>query len=345
MWMNNIYIFIRSVLLALIAFLFISCTELKIDGLILLSNNEIEIGILPEVGGRIVLLRKPGKENFLKSDSTLWKNANKLKPKISPYSDFIPYNGHITWVGPQDEWWIHQELNIERKKNKADWPPDPYIIYGKYDIIEKTDNHIKLAGTVSPICGLSMIKEYSISETGKVTIKVTAKNNRDEPVRWDLWMLTRLDGFSQAYVPIDKNGIIDLVINSSERVEITPYQINNNHFTFNPSLPSNDKMQQVQEVHLYPSQNYIAGFSRKQMLLIRFDKLVKKNVHPSHGLVELYSSVNKSGDDTLLELEVHGAYKTLLAGETMSLTETWELYNYDGDSNKQRQFEFLQNHK
>ncbi len=30
------------------------------ENLIILSNKNIEVGILPEVGGRIVLLRKPG---------------------------------------------------------------------------------------------------------------------------------------------------------------------------------------------------------------------------------------------------------------------------------------------
>jgi len=81
------------------------------------------------------------------------------------------------------------------------------------------------------------------------------------------------------------------------------------------------------------------------MLLIRFEKVSQKAIHPNHGLVELYNSISKDGIETLLELEVHGAYKTLAPGETMSLTETWELYSYSGDTNSTSQIEFLEYHR
>jgi len=320
----------------------LSCNKTGAEELLLLSNNEIEVGILPEVGGRIVLLKKPGKENILKSDSTLWKNANKKKPKISSSTNFVAYNGNITWIGPQKEWWTHQNLNIERKKNKSDWPPEPYLIYSTYQIVEQTESYIKLSSPVSPINGLSLVKEYTITNDGMVKIKVTAKNERNEKVNWDLWMLTRLDGFANVYVPVEEDGILELVIKDNEKIETTPYQIENDHFTFNPSLPQNGKMEQVQEVHLYPSKNYLAGFSKKQMLLIRFNKIKKELVYPKHGLVELYNSTNKNGKDSLLELEIHGAYTKLLPGETMALTEVWQIENYDGVSNTDEQIKFIE---
>ncbi|OGU35407.1 MAG: hypothetical protein A2068_01440 [Ignavibacteria bacterium GWB2_35_6b] len=77
------------------------------------------------------------------------------------------------------------------------------------------------------------------------------------------------------------------------------------------------------------------------MLLIRVDKLDQNLIHPNHGLVELYNYTNEKVDDNLLELEVHGAYKTLAPGEMMSLTETWELYHYNGGTNTTNQIKFL----
>ncbi len=125
----------------------------------MLNNKNIEVGILTEAGGRIVILRKPGFKNILKSDSSLWIDPEKHINKISAFSDFIAFNGHITWVGPQSEWWTHQNLNIERNKLKADWPPDPYLIYGSNEIISRSDTSIIMVGLKSPVSGLRIFKK------------------------------------------------------------------------------------------------------------------------------------------------------------------------------------------
>ena len=333
----------KRVCVSIIMLLLLLCDVYAQDAnsLIILRNKNIEVGILPEVGGRIVLLRKPGLKNILKSDTSLWCNPEKQKPEISAFSDFMAFNGHITWVGPQSEWWTHQTLNMERNKAKADWPPDPYLIYGKNEVIDKTDTSIKMSEPESPISGVRLYKEISIDSLGRVTVTSTAENIRNENISIDLWMLTRLDGFASAYVPVNENGILKLVYNSNDDIEATPYKIINGYFTFTPSLPVKLKTEQVQEVHLYPDGNFLAGFSEGQMLLIRFKKFERKQIHPQHGLVELYNDINENDGDRLLELEVHGEYKTLAPGETMSLTETWELMKYDGSANAEDQISFL----
>jgi len=330
-----------NTLIILITALFYADYAQSSSSLITLSNKNIEVGILPEVGGRIVLLKKPGFNNILKSDKKLWKNPEKQKPKISAFSDFKAFNGHITWVGPQSEWWTHQSLNMDRNNSKADWPPDPYLIYGKNKIISKSDTSVKMVGPKSPISGVQLYKEISINSSGIVTVKSTAENIRNENISHDLWMLTRLDGFAKAYVPLGKNGILKLVYGESKTSEPTPYKIIDGYFTFNPSIPVNPKTEQVQEVHLYPGNSFIAGFSKGQMLLIRFKKLDKNLIYPQHGLVELYNDINEKDGDRLLELEVHGEYKTLVPGETISLTETWELLPYDGELNSNDQIKFI----
>ncbi|MFO7447155.1 MAG: DUF4380 domain-containing protein [Ignavibacteriaceae bacterium] len=331
-------------LFALILFAFSNyCEAGENSGLIILSNDKIEVGILPEIGGRIVLLRKPGFNNILKSDERFWNNPEKQKPEISAFSEFVAVGGHITWVGPQKEWWIHQNLNENRRKERANWPPDPYLIFGKNEIISKSHNSVKMMGPESPVSGVRLLKEISIDDEGIVTVKTTAENIRDEIVQWDLWMLTRLDGFAKAFVPIEENGILELLISETATTEPTPYKVEDKYFTFYPSVPVEPKKEQVQEAHLNASEGYIAGFSEEQMLLIKFEKLDKDLIHSSHGLVELYNSINETGDERLLELEVHGAYKILSPGETMSLTETWELAAYQDKNNAADQIKFLNN--
>ena len=319
-----------------------SCCNTGKNDLMILRNDDVDVGILPGVGGRVVLLRKPGMKNIFKSDERLWHDSDRNKPEISAFSDFKAYDGHIVWVGPQSEWWIHQDINDIRRSKKADWPPDPYLIYGKYEIIRKSNSHIKMVGPASPVTGVRLCKEISIDSSGVVTFTASAKNIRKESVSWDLWMNTRFDGFARGYVPIEENGIQEFVIRGNKTSDVTPWKIEHNYFTFCPALPEKPKTERVQEVHLKPATGFIAGFSERQVLVIRFEKLDQDLIHPEHGQVELYNYVNETGADRLLELEVHGAYRTLAPGDTMSMTEKWEVLPYSGGTNAVHHIEFLE---
>jgi len=66
---------------------------------------------------------------------------------------------------------------------------------------------------------------------------------------------------------------------------------------------------------------------------------------PFNWDVEIYPYVNSKGDDTLLELEVHGTYKTIKPVETMFLTETWELYPHGSEPRTIDQIKLLEPHR
>ncbi len=327
-----------AILLILSVFVFCS---VKKDDLIILHNDKVELGILTEVGGRVVLLRKPGLQNVFKSDDRLWRNPKENRPEISAFSDFKAYNGHIVWVGPQSEWWTHQNLNEQRRASKADWPPDPYLIYGKYKVIEQDHSRIKMRSPASPISGIRLFKEISLESDGKVIFTATAENISKDTICWDLWMNTRLDGFAKAYVPVGDAGIREFIHSEDDIKEITPFKIESGYFSFSPSIPTKPKKEQVQEVHLSPLKGFIAGFTGQQMLLIRFDLLDEDRIHPEHGQVELYSFIDSAATDPLLELEVHSEYKSLAPGATMSFTEIWEILPYNGKDNAAEQRKFL----
>ena len=169
-----------------------------------LQNGGTVLGILPDVGGRIVFLSADGSPNILKSDSSLWNEPESERPVPGYNSEFKAYNGHIVWVGPQSQWWAHQEGNQARKKSKANWPPDPWLIYGKYEILAQSDTSIKMMSPYSEISGLRLIKEVRVEDDGSVFFQVEGINYNRLPVSWDLWLNTRVDGYSMAYVPVNR---------------------------------------------------------------------------------------------------------------------------------------------
>ena len=89
------------------------------------------VGVLPPLGGRVVLLKTAGGENLLDSDPRLWKPPF---PPPSIDTPFRPWNGRIVWVGPQTGFWSQQDLKPDRKKARAGWPPDPFNETGRFEV-------------------------------------------------------------------------------------------------------------------------------------------------------------------------------------------------------------------
>ena len=115
-----------------------------------IENANTKAGILTDVGGRIVLLKRNNRDNLLESDSSLWNEPISERIEPTPFSEFKAYNGHEVWLAPQSEWWKHQDQNPDKVKSTLFWPPDPYISYDNYTILEKTDSSIIIDSNSSP---------------------------------------------------------------------------------------------------------------------------------------------------------------------------------------------------
>ncbi len=306
--------------------------------LIILKNEHTEVGILPHLGGRIVLLRKPGMENILKSDPANWDDPNVI-PEISENADFKGFNGHIVWVAPQSEWWTQQDLNSRRRDSKAVWPPDPYLIYGENEVLEQTENSITLLGMKSPVSGIQITKKITLAPNGQVTIQATMQNIRETSVAWGIWMNTRLSGYARCYIPSKEKGLVKLnQINKPS--EEMPYEFVDGYFTFRPDQPNNMKINNVQKAYFKPLAPFMVGFDHGQALKIEFTMIPRSEIHADHAVAEIYNIVRDNND--LLELEAHGPYTTLAPGEETTMTETWTLYQYKGVHEVKSHIQFIE---
>jgi len=108
----------KGFLLVALLFLLNSCDKKhnQPDSLISLSNGTIEIGLLPEVGGRLVRVSLTGQANIIQSDTTLWNEPSSQRPSLNPLKPFKAYNGEINWVSPQSEWWVKQDSFPDLKR-------------------------------------------------------------------------------------------------------------------------------------------------------------------------------------------------------------------------------------
>ncbi len=307
----------------------------------ILENKDIQLGILPHLGGRIVSLTIANSNNILSSDASLWnyKFDKPIQDHVS--GEFLQLRGHITWVGPQSEWWTHQDIHTDKRDQKQNWPPDPFLIYGDYKILKQTKNSIDLLGPKSLYTGLQLTNSYSILDNGKINIHTSAKNIRTENVRWDLWLNTRVSGTTKCYVPIAEDGI-KKVSSSNEETAIT-YQIVDDYFSFTPTSLQTEESLHSSKAFLTPLKPYIFAFIQGYMLVIHITIYDMNLVHPEHGMVEIYNAVASTPEKSLLELEYHGAYKIVAPNESMEIEEQWELAKYTGGNTAKEHVQFIEN--
>lgn len=292
--------------------------------LLILQNQQILVGIMPDVGAHIVLFRTHAGSNVLLSDPKLWTEP---APKFSTENPpFLPYNGHIYWVGPQKGWWTQQDMNPGKKNKKDSWPPDPYLTLDKYEVVEKSNESVKLKSPASPVSGLQMVKEISI-KGNKVFLKVTATNIRESDVSWDIWSNTRLPGNANVYVPVSKEGGVikmEFTAWTPDKDRIYPYDIKDGFLNYDIESVAADKEHVfTSKTFIYPSKPLIAAFSNDYLLLKRSSVVPKKEIHPDHAFVEIYKLINVPW--ALTEIEMHGAFTTLKPGESISFEENLEL--------------------
>ncbi len=83
----------------------------------------------------------------------------------------------------------------------------------------------------------------------------------------------------------------------------------------------------------------MVGFSEGQAIKISFDKVAPERIHPDQAPVEIYNLVSAS--ETLLELEVHGAYQVMLPDQSIQMTETWQVFPYEGENTTEAHIAFI----
>lgn len=304
-----------------------------------LENTTIALEVTPQLGGRGLWFSLQGHGNLLKVGADV---ASQPEPEVSAMADDIGYLGHDVWLGPQSQWWRQQDANPVRRDAKANWPPDPYLAFAATRILERSGRRLMLEGVPSPVSGVQLRKTFALDpdRPDTVELQVQARNIRDTPVAWDLWFNTRVPSSTRVYVPVSAQQ--DVRVESITGRTIGPLlpRIGDGLFSFDHSpLPAGMTARRG-KVFLQPSAGWMAGFAGDQLFVIRFPHQDRSLIHPEQGQVELYLN-EAAGSEGLLEMEVHGPYRTLQPGQAMEAAERWTVLPYDGAHTREAQVAFL----
>lgn len=303
-----------------------------------LSNGVIAATITDDIGGRVLSFSLKGKPNILLAGQI----AAPKPGTVNAASNHVAYNGHEIWIGPQSQWWSHQEVNPARATDKADWPPDPYLSLAQNSTRYKSDREMVLDSPVSPVNGLQLRKRFALNadKPNSMELNVSASNRRNTTVAWDIWFNTRTHANALVYVPVKQAS--DIRMQKAQNVARPPldYTLADGIFSLDVLPPGQTRREG--KILLQPSHGWIAGFHGEQVLIIRFPHRPASAIHPEHGQVELYNAYQPAnpGRD-LLEMEVHAPYVKLAPGQTMHATEIWTILPYQGSATRAAHIAFL----
>lgn len=306
-----------------------------------LDNGVVRFEVTDAFGGRGLAWHLRGEPNVLKTGQAVQAQP---RPAVSPQAGDIAYLGHDVWVGPQSQWWLHQDANPQRRDAAANWPPDPFLSLAQTRVVERGDDKVVLEGGPSPVSGVRLRKTFALSPLAPDTLALTiqARNIRSTPVAWGLWFNTRVAASTRVFVPVAAAQDFDLQpATPGPGIEAPQHQWTAGLFELTARSADADTVQRG-KYRLQPSAGWMAGFVGRQVLLIRFEHQPRERIHPEQGQVELYlEAPSRAPGDGLLELEVHAPYRTLAPGQSMEAGERWTLLHYDGPDTPQAQRAFL----
>ncbi|WP_326945173.1 DUF4380 domain-containing protein [Amycolatopsis sp. NBC_01307] len=165
-----------------------------------LERGDLRLGLVPELGGRLLSVRHRGVE-------LLWRNPALLgadlrgdyAPNSGRMGDWVNYGGDKTWPAPQgwdgpDQW---------------AGPPDPVLDSGPYAVAADGDTVTMTSGP-DPRTGLRFTRAITILDDG-YRLDLRAENVSDREVRWALWNVTQCPGGGAVTAGLQRPDVVALV--------------------------------------------------------------------------------------------------------------------------------------
>lgn len=308
---------------------------------LVLDNGTVRLEATTAFGGRVLSWHLAGEPNVLKVGHEAVRT--RPRPDWSAAAGDIPYLGHDVWVGPQSQWWLHQDANAARRDAAANWPPDPYLSLAPTRKLSQDARQFEIEGVASPVTGVQLRKRASVvsSAPDTVLLEAEARNIRDVPVAWDLWFNTRVAASTRVFVPVSAPAT-DIDLQAATDVGTTSPLHDWAHGLFVLTAQHADTAAiQRGKYRLQPAAGWMAGFAGGQLFVIRFEHQPRERIHPEQGQIELYiDAPSRTPGEGLIEMEVHAPFRTLAPGERMQAAERWTLLRYNGpdDATAQRGF-------
>jgi Domain of unknown function (DUF4380) len=291
------------------------------ENLLTLHNGGSVVGILPEVGGRVMVYRTDAGENVLNGRPELWKTPTPEERAAWPWK-WKQYFGESVWSGPQEGWWGPGN----------DWPPDPAWEMDAFTVVEKSATKAVLRSAISKQNGMELTKTLELLPDGRFKISVSALNRGDKDVTdRDLWLIVRPLPSARCFLPLKAITAEDGFTGATTRQDVSGLTVLE-RATDAPGYAKG-------KLRATATDGWIAAALPGCFLTVTYHPADPAKVVEGQAPVEVYFA---SEPVPLCELERHGESHTLKPGEAMTWEEVWQVVPYTGSNKVEDETKFLQ---
>lgn len=277
-----------------------------------LSNGEVELGIVPEIGGRIISCRVQGEELFYVD-----KNRKGETFDLGKIDDLMRYKtvfgfrlwgGDKTWVAPEKKWMAGiPPLHLDAGKYRAD-------VYS---------TSIHMTSPIDQETGLQIIRCISMAETGEIELVQKFTNCGNQSLSCGIWNVTQLTHPFHIYFQADKKNVKpDKRFIASVR-DVNEWVDQKGHWM---GIHCEKPLQFKYSSHLYPG---VVLAIRKHLaytlVMARRFAVSMEAEYPHEGIVEVYNSDH----DPYLELEILSPLVDLQPGDQTTHQQHWSFRKFD----------------
>lgn len=277
-----------------------------------LSNGEIEIGVTPNIGGRIISLR-------YREEELLYVDQNRLGEifelgKIEDLSTFKKafgfrlWGGDKTWVAPEQNWIVGI--------------PPLHLDAGQYAACVDGQS-ITMTSPVDQETGLQMIRKIALQSNGEITLTQQFTNQSHKTISCGIWDVTQLLRPFRIYFPARGDQV-----KPDTRFAAS---LENQHELLNSVMGNWVEIRCETPLQFKYSCDITQGVvvALKEQVdhliaMVRYFDISPEKKYPQGGMVEVYNS----GDYPYLELEVLSPLADLNEHDQIAHQQTWLLKHF-----------------
>lgn len=165
-----------------------------------LERGDLRLGLVPELGGRLLSVRHRGVELLWRNPALLGADLHgDYAPNSGRMGDWVNYGGDKTWPAPQgwdgpDQW---------------AGPPDPVLDSGPYAVAADGDT-VTMTSAPDLRTGLRLTRAITLLDDG-YRLDLRAENVSSRVVRWALWNVTQFPGGGSIVAGLRRPDVVALV--------------------------------------------------------------------------------------------------------------------------------------
>lgn len=295
-----------------------------------MSNDRLELGFAPDIGGRLISLKYHGRELLFHQaehagesfDPNAFADVDAMKQSLG----FRLWGGDKTWVAPQSDWrGAIPPLDLDACRYAA----------------EMKDHRVFMLSPLDRETGLRVARTFELRPDGRVAVVEEFRNpGDDETIRRGIWNVSQLLRPAVVYAAVEHDRVLAYE-NEGRSVELRDVVVQPAgdwtridcpgpaHFKYGGRLRNVNAAGAPERGELLSVQT--DPKTKTAVAMHRSFAIESKGAYTHDAIFEVYNSPSMD----YLEVEVHAPLRDIPPGSSVSLEQIWTFAEVDAGAGPQ----------